>query len=378
MFPLTYSLQLAVLLAAFSSGATARPGVLENAKALHGFFQRVREAQGDSKPIHVLQYGDSHTASDDWVDAMRKKAQARWGNGGPGFATAGHIRGYRRLDVAGTSSAGWQSEGTVGKAGDGRNGLSGISLSTERAGETVTLSTSAERLELVFLKQPEGGAFTVSRDGDVITSVESEGAFGTGTYAVPTAPGQHLYTVATTSTSPVRLFGWASDNSGGITWETLGINGAQVRMLLGWDRRIWIEQLQARDAALVVLAYGTNEALSPAYRAATYEADLRAVIRIVREGAPHASLLLVGPPACDRRRPFAHLRSVIEVQRKVSREMDCAFWDWEGYMNATGGRAAWVRKGWSQGDLVHLTGEGYRRLGEVLAGEILGLYPAGR
>ncbi len=65
------------------------PWALENPAALVPFFEQVMHpVEGGN--VHILQYGDSHTASDDWANAMRLAFQAKFGYGGPGFAFAGH------------------------------------------------------------------------------------------------------------------------------------------------------------------------------------------------------------------------------------------------------------------------------------------------
>ncbi len=46
-------------------------------------------------------------------------------------------------------------------------------------------------------------------------------------------------------------------------WETLGINGAQADLLLGWNPEILRAHVERRDPALIVLAYGTNERAVP-------------------------------------------------------------------------------------------------------------------
>jgi len=55
----------------------AAPGALENAGALVPFFERLRTGS-----VHILHYGDSHTASDDFPGALRRELQARFGGGG--------------------------------------------------------------------------------------------------------------------------------------------------------------------------------------------------------------------------------------------------------------------------------------------------------
>src|SRR5271166_6090943 len=85
-----------------------RQSHIENAAALVPFFELMASAQRSGQAVHLLQFGDSHTASDDWVNAMRISFQAKYGSGGPGFTHAGHpFRGYRRFDVSGSNSTGW-------------------------------------------------------------------------------------------------------------------------------------------------------------------------------------------------------------------------------------------------------------------------------
>ena len=351
---------------------------IENAHGLKPFFRALAQAQKGARAVHVLQYGDSHTASDDWVDTMRKSFQADWGNGGPGFVAAGHpFTGYRRFDVRGANSAGWITQGTVGKTGDERNGLAGVSLTANRPAETITLTTSVDRLRVVFLKQPGGGNFRIDCEGSFISTVNTDGPLETGFFPISTTPGAHTYTITTKSYAPVRIFGWFADNSTGITWETLGINGAQIRMLNAWDRQLWSQQIQARDPALVVLAYGTNEALYPLFTPESYRAELLTAVSAIKRAVPHAAILLVGPPDCDPNRPFPHLQQVIRIQTEIARQCKCAFFDWAKFMDQSGGRAHWVRAGLSQPDRTHLTPEGYQLLGRTLAQELKLEFSAG-
>jgi lysophospholipase L1-like esterase len=129
-----------------------------------------------------------------------------------------------------------------------------------------------------------------------------------------------------------------------------------------------------------VLAYGTNEALSKRWTAAGYRASLTEVIRRLRADAPVASILLIGPPDCEyrlkggRRLPFPHLEEVIEIQRQVAVENGCAFWDWQARMGGPGSVRQWVQAGLGQGDYTHLTGAGYRLVGDMLFAELMAQY----
>ena len=343
-------------------------GHIENVAALAPFFSRLARAANELVPI--LQFGDSHSASDDWVHSMRVRFQSKYGNGGPGFVTAGQFRYYRRWDAKVRSSAGWLGQGTIGKSGDQQHGLSGLSVTATRANETASLTASVANLDLWFRRQPEGGSFTIEVDDQPGGAIETQGELSTGVTSISIPQGEHQVTIRTSSMSPVRLFGWVAQNQQGVTWETLGINGAQAGLMLEWDQSLWTEQLHKRNPALVLIAYGTNEALSRKWTAEEYRQTLKEIATRVRRTAPNASLLLVGPPDCGRTRPFPHLAEVIAVQRQVAREMGIAFWDWRAHMGGPGANRTWVRAGLAQPDYTHLTSEGYRATGAVLAGEL--------
>ena len=58
------------------------------------------------------------------------------------------------------------------------------------------------------------------------------GAATPGIYRYTPPLGSHEYVVTTASGAPVRLFGWVAQNHSGITYETLGINGAKAGLML--------------------------------------------------------------------------------------------------------------------------------------------------
>jgi lysophospholipase L1-like esterase len=343
--------------------AAASETRIENPGALAAFFASLQE--GD--PVHILQFGDSHTASDDWANVMRIAVQSKYGDGGPGFIQAGHpYRGYRRFDASGANSPGWKTEGTMALRGDPDQGLSGISISTQAAGQTVTLTASGAALEIFYLQQPGGGQVELTIDGQTAGAFGTSGDLGPGHSEYSLSPGSHELKLRTLNFAPVRLFGWALDNDKGVTVETLGINGAQANVLLGWNESLWADELNQRNPSLVLLAYGTNEANSRTWTAEQYRADLTAVIERIRHATPAVSILMIGPPDCGRLRPLLHLSEVIDIQRELARKLNVAFWDWRLHMGGPGIMKRWVVAGLAQADYIHLTSDGYRRLGKMV------------
>src|SRR5208283_2981223 len=60
--------------------------VFEQAGALAPVFEQLlrMSANGNQPPMHVIQFGDSHTAADEMTGALRDEFQRRFGDGGSG------------------------------------------------------------------------------------------------------------------------------------------------------------------------------------------------------------------------------------------------------------------------------------------------------
>lgn len=369
-------------------GAAVKPvmdvsaGSLEHAQALVPFFEQLyRQEQGQSaSPVHILHFGDSHTASDDWANSLRVPFQERFGAGGAGYSLAGRpYRYYRRFDVKSNSSNGWYTEGLATRSGDGRNGLGGISVTAHSAGEWVSLSADAQSVEVFYLQQPGGGRLALLEQGEKIAEINTDGAPGPGYFRLTVPAGLHDWTLRTVDAAPVRLFGWVTDKERGVTWETLGINGVQASVIQNWDEEIWPSNVARRNPALVVLAYGTNDASSPDFSPESYRERFARVLQKVRRAAPLASILVIGPPdrlyrVGGRWTEYPRIHLVAQLQREAAFANGCAFWDWQARMGGPGAMPRWVRAGMGHTDYVHLTGAGYRLVGQTLFDELMQQY----
>ena len=351
---------------------TPQQETFENVRGLVPFFELLYQSTRNKTPVHVLHYGDSHSASDDFPNSLREQFQSRFGNGGPGFSLAGMpFPGYRRIDLpAYHSTDTWITEGTLRRRGDGKHGLGGVSITSNRPGDMVQMTATGEQSELLFLQQPEGGDLEVWADDNLLGTVSTQGDLRPATAPLLETPGEHRYMFKTLNSNPVRLFGTVVQNKSGVTWESMGINGAQATMLADWDDKILAAHLAKRSPALIVLAYGTNEANNPNFDPKEYSKVLRTVLSRLRKGAPLASILLVGPPDCRIYKP-QNLEAVVNAQIDVAHQMGATFWHWRDHMGGANSMDHWVMSGLAQGDHVHLTTAGYQMVGRTLAEELL-------
>ena len=353
-------------------------------KALHAEQSNRNPSQGDLSPgtVRILQFGDSHTAADIFTGDMRSHMQQQFGDGGLGFQFPGHpFAGYHIVGSLRSQSEGWLTEGNhFLQLGDGDLGLGGISISTSQPGQSITLETTCTTLQLHFLQQPGGGKLQFTDNGTAISDIDTntDGASRAGTFTYSCTAGQHDFAFTTLERAPVKLLGIVTEQPG-VTYECLGINGAVAPLMLRWNQSLFADYLRQRDPALIVLAYGTNEASGSSDRLETYQADFERLLDNLHRITPGASILVLGPEdrsiASHRSwRPFAGIDRIIAFQKEACRLHGCTYWDTRRRMGGFGSMQQWVAAGWAQPDRTHLTGTGYRALAGALYTDLMHAY----
>jgi hypothetical protein len=347
------------------------------------FEQLTRMSAGqDPKAVHIMHFGDSHTAADEWTGGLRDLFKGKFGDGGSGFSVAGRpFLGYRRFDARGGASTLWHSYGGRSGVGDGFYGLGGVSIESSLRGQFVYVDAECDHLEIEYLLQPGGGSIELYDNEEPVDKISTDGEFGPGFTAYDTSPGQHRFKLLTLDSRPIRLFGWAADRNAGVTYEALGLNGAEAGVIGHWNEAMTATYLQHRNPGLIVLAYGTNEATDPNWDADTYRSMFGDLLDRLRRAVPTASILVAGPG--DR---WRYLRGrwqivdgidkIVDAQQIACREHGVAFWDTRGRMGGKGAMRDWVNAGLAQPDFVHFTAAGYHRLASAMYADLMQQFEA--
>ena len=363
-----------------ASLASTRVGI-ENAETLQPFFDQLRDGS-KSGVVRILQFGDSHTAADMFTGAMRTLFQNKFGDGGAGYSYPGYpFSGYRIHGTRRAQSTGWTVTGTHFRdLGDGLLGMGGVSLSATQPGNWISMDTDAVSLEVQYLTQPGGGNIEVWDGARMIESLSTDGPTAAGFVDAKVEEGPHHFEVRTTSYAPVRLFGMRSEQAAGVTYEAIGLNGAEAGLILKWNEVLQQELMDQRDVALIVLAYGTNEASDSNWSEESYAAMFRTLIARCRRLAPKAAILVLGPADRELKAgrngwvAYNGIDRIVAAQRSVCRQLGCAYWDERSRMGGFGAMREWVSVGWGQGDHTHFTGEGYNELAAALFSDIVQQY----
>jgi lysophospholipase L1-like esterase len=179
----------------------------------------------------------------------------------------------------------------------------------------------------------------------------------------------------TVATGRVRLFGYRFDkDQPGIQYSSLGVNGAQVSMILfRFEPTRWAQALRHEDPSLVVLNYGTNESMYPGYVHKQYQRELRRLVTELRQALPHASILLMGPMDHGLMGAGGAIATpdavpdLIEIQMQVAAENNCAYFNTFQAMGGEGTMAQWYqsRPRLVSADFIHPMPEGAAIVGSL-------------
>lgn len=353
-----------------------------DAKPLEPFYAALRALEAGNDPdgkVRVLMYGASHTDADIYTHYLRAYLRERFGDGGHGFV---HIakpwRWYGHVEMLTEGFKDWKTEHAQRRKGreDGFYGLIGVSLAATKSRAFGRVShrdgSVGSNYEIHYLEQPKGGSFKVLVDGAHHAKVSTRGAaFGPGYFAIDLPEGAHTIEVQPIGNGEVRLFGMSVErDTSGVVVDTLGIGGTRASNMLKWAPEVWYDNVRRRNPDLITLAYGTNEANSGISESA-YRERLTGVLTRLKEAAPQAACLLVGPGDFPKKGedgvygPRESTSYILRAQREIALEMGCAFWDLRAFMGGEMSMTQWATATppMAKEDHIHFTRRGYVRVG---------------
>jgi lysophospholipase L1-like esterase len=360
--------------------------------------------------LSILQIGDSHTAADFLTNQVRRRLQTQYGDGGPGYLTAGRPHaGVRSSVMRVEASAGWTYRALQRGAQPSQFSLAGFAATASREGERLTFTAESpltyDILEVELVRQPGGGSIEVRVDDELVVSSYSLGAARPEAVILRQEANQPArmsrIVITTVGAGTVQISSVSARNRRhGVTVSSVGYPGATVDIVNRLPQNQFTAAVRRLDPQIVVLAFGTNEGFNDALDLTEYETSFRNAVRRVRTAVPNASIVVMAPPvahrlsnqcraqqasatcrgegetaaapapattapSCEWRTP-PKLDAVREVQRRVADSEGLVFWNWADLMPRVCGAQQWASATLRlmAADRVHFTTEGYRRTGD--------------
>lgn len=296
-----------IALAALAA-ATMPPSGLAQGETLRPFFAKL--AHAGTRPVHILQIGDSHTAGDAISGAWRDLLQQRYGSAGRGVLAPGRpFDGYITHGITVTMSPGWKIAGDFGSVWSMPSpplGLSAYTLTSQTDGASMALladpNEAFDRFTVCAIVKPGAGTLTLHAGSEStsfnLASTTERPECRTMKLAQPTTTAD-----LSVAGGPATLTSWATfRDEGGVALSNLGVVGSQLIHWARTDDAVLAEELTNYRPDLIVLAFGTNEGFSPRVNDFEYEVTLRAQIGRIRRLAGNVPILLLGAPDALSRR----------------------------------------------------------------------------
>ena len=368
--------------------------------------------------LTILHIGDSHTSADFLTGELRRRLQARYGRGAPGYITAGkpHI-GVRTSSLNIQVSSGWSYKSLQRpEARPAEFWLAGYSANASAAGETMTFSADSaltfDTIEIEAVAQRGGGSIEIKLDGKVEATQDLK-ADRLEPIVIRLLPGRAAtekvreISIVTTSAGAVNIASVAIYNRrSGLTYNSIGYVGAQVSLLNKLDGKLFASDLQRLDPQIVVLSFGTNEASNEGLDVAAYGRTYSRVVDKIKEVLPDAVIVVISPPdfneipthcrgnaeascrragdatasiapatsggSCAWHTP-AKLQQVRDVQREIAQLEGLFYWNWASIMPRECGAHTWytASPALMSKDHVHFTIAGYKKSAEQFLGTLI-------
>lgn len=389
--------------------------VLPPAKSLANFYAALAALSSGkrSQTINVLHLGDDHVAYDRFAGALRDHLVSRFGSAGRGLMMPG-LYSIRGMKAERAGQWNFQSAATGAPSPFGLTGVRMTAASSDSWLRFTSAQGNFDWAEVSFMTGPGFGTALVSLDGDT-RLVPTAGAAANETSIQISSKSREIL-IKPRGDGPISVLSVATGtNTTGIAYSNLGLPGATAAAASKWDADFAANALHKLNPDLILLEYGTREGFDDALDIKQYETNLRAAVERLKEWAPQASILIVGPPDAARLPGFAGaagaqvcrglnpqeiakyarlmensderlsrwhsppmLEAVRAAQRRTAASSGAYFWDWAKYMGGPCSIHAWASATppLAEPDHITLSEAGDGRSARALFAEIMAGYDA--
>lgn len=145
--------------------------------------------------------------------------------------------------------------------------------------------------------------------------------------------------------------------------DTVAINGAKSDIWLSWNPLVVKNELKLLHNDLIILSYGSNDALFQGFEKQKFKNNLKHWIEILKSYNKNTIIMLISPPIVTYKKNRIYelapnFFAVREALYEIAKEEKTLIFDMYKFMQDTGGKDKWIKQKLSLKD-VHLTIKGY-------------------
>lgn len=175
-----------------------------------------------------------------------------------------------------------------------------------------------------------------------------------------------------------RVFGISLETATGVQVDNIPMRGAAGTNFTLMAQEPLAAYFGATNTRLVIMQFGGNAMPSISSRSAVerYTAAMRQQIQFVMAAAPDASLLFIGPSDMittieGEQRSYPMLPYLDTSLKEMVEEEGGAYYSLFRLMGGAGSMFSWRDKGLAGDDMIHFTRAGAKKVGEMLAKQLL-------
>ncbi|UXN33862.1 GDSL-type esterase/lipase family protein [Avibacterium paragallinarum] len=367
---------IVMLLVGCAISSTKETGLINYGETTQPWLLKLQRVKQEKQGVfRIVQFGDSHTAADFFTSQLRKRLQAYWGNAGIGWIYPNRVKG-QRIDGVIYRGKGWQTMTSRKEKTDfPLGGVTAFSQGKEAV--TIEITKAAKTAyHATFSLYP-----LLTHSPLQITD-----AMGKSAYFNPDSNQWHYFSLDVTlpltyqtNANDLWQIGLINLETGhsGITLSALGLNGGRFSEWKKW-RKDWALDLKQMNADLIILAYGTNEAFDEQLDLAKTEQMWRQQIKEIRKALPNAGILILGAPNaldkglghCEQPKQLDRMQA---LQKKIAQSEKLFYWSLQESMGGQCSMQQWQKMGLARSDGIHFTPQGYQKLADSLAKQLINL-----
>ena len=351
------------------------------------FFKALDNAR--TKRVRIVHYGDSQIEEDRVSKAIRARLQEKFGGGGPGLVplrgpfytyslsetVTRSPRSYAVYDPESSKLSGGKY-GPVGRAARIDTVITATFTTPKKKGEVPPPSAWFNRVKI--LTGNVQGTLRI-RQGKEGVDLEAGTDMTTTTFVLPDSTSR----VSMTFSGFGDVYGVMLDNETGVCLDNVPMRGCSGTIFTGISSQQLKQFYKDENVKLIILQYGGNVVpyTKSAKSISDYKQRITKQIKYVREQAPDAKVLFIGPSDMSTSKggkmgTYEHLPALVDSLRDAALSSGAAFWDLYQSMGGDGSMVRWVKSkpALAGSDYVHFTPRGAELMGDMFSNSLMVYY----
>jgi len=331
-------------------------------------LQILKQKLQKQKDFKIRIYGDSHIAADFFPNVLRTKL---FKANAIGFAYPIQPKYQQHLQLKYTTKDFEVLNSKNPNQANFNYPLGGVIARAKKKGASITLETSlqTQKFKIGFLfKAPQTtNAFSIKGSDNKSYELRSSKANTWSYKELELSFPLKLNALQ----KDAELGGYyITKTKNNLLLDTLAINGAKSDLWLMWNEKILDPQLKLLKSDLIILAYGSNDALIGNFQKQKFKENFKKWLKILKSANKDAVFMLISPPTITQKKAnryiispdFAIVRSTLY---ELAKEEKMLLFDMHKFMQDSGGKKLWIKEKLSLED-VHLSVKGYELMGEKM------------